>query len=297
MMLALAAVAALLAVGSVVVYVLYTLAGVRALRPLLDRPRRAALGIALPLGVFALVGGLRTGDAWAIRLAGLTSVAALYAFRRQWVWPRMAAPLTPWAGQPSAMPPDTLVVVLPDGAALPLGWLSHARTAVWGPYTVIYCSLSRGLLVVQTPAEGPPRAWLPHSTGFEVGIGGRRWDGVDGHALDGGEPLVAVPARLTTVARWRSAVSAEAQAEGAALLAVPGHASLRSPRLLDVPVVPAARGVDDGTRLGAVDGERWRPWQADDATLHRAHLARWAARARGLRGTDTHDPKPSAAPA
>lgn len=272
--------------GWVATYVAYTLGGVDRLQGLLlrFRPAGIALGIGLVLGsvVLWLVSTEPVEPLLAAPALALALLFLGYAWGRQWLVPRPAPSLTPGA---PALAPDALVAVLEGGDAVPLTWLARLRTARVGQQLVVHCALARSLAAFTAPAHAIA-AVLPHSSGFILGGGGRRWDGVDGRALDGGTPLERRSVALATYADWRGTCPN-------GLLHAPSLGARRTPRrtaaMLPAPPaaavvsrLPAARAVTDAMRWGLVEGGEWRPIVVSGCTDpavtgDRYYLSRWAA--------------------
>jgi hypothetical protein len=210
-------------------------------------------------------------------LAGISVLALLHARMRQWLLPRPAPLLVPVEVE---LAPDTLVAVLAEGAAIALPWLARLRTARRRETVVVHCALARSLMAVHSEDYAPIAAVLPHRTGFEIGANGLFWDGVTGESLDGGQSLTRVPVVVCRYAAWRSAHPDRP------LLAPAGGPP--SPSRKRKVLLPDARGVDDGQRLGWVEQGRWRALEAEDLSRCQPvdksiyYLSRWAAIARGL---------------
>jgi len=263
----------------VISYWCLTLLGWRFLAPLMTGARQAAVGV----GTVGLVAALllaELGERPLLRLIPLSIglAAAAYALRNQWLFPRPSVELEACKLEPEA---DALVAALPGGEAVCVSVLSRARTAVRGDILLVHCGLARSLAAFSRPGSSRPAAVLPHATGFEIGTGEQRWNGVDGTSLAGGEDLVLRPLALCRYSRWRE------EHRMGALLAAPGQpaiprASKRKPR------VPGAGDVEDPLTWGRVDGTRWT--ELSDLDLEataptgpaQRFLGRWAAVALGL---------------
>ncbi len=253
----------------VVAYWAATLLGLSALRPLLLRPRRILMlaGIALSLGGLLLDAGPATAAAAAASVAG-----AGYAWKRQWLLGHEASPATP---RELALPPGEPVIVLEEGAALPLRWLARARVVTWEGRWVVHCALAGSVAVFVAPPGCRPRALLPLDVGFLLAARGRRWEGVFGAAHDGGAPLAPAPFALTSHAAWRAGYP------GAPLLGPPPPASVPVPRR-PRPRVPGARGLRAPLAEGVVQAGRWRPGAPGQRPAIQTVLSAWAARRLGL---------------
>lgn len=257
-----------LLVLGVVSYWLYTLAGLRGLGPFVGTFRRTVM--ILSVGVLGPLLGHAGADASVPALLGLA--AFLYALSRQWLLIDASPQLV--EGEDRLLAAGDLAVVLPDGSAVPLALLARLRTARVGDDTLVHCGLARSLALFQ--AAGDLRPELPHATGFSLIGPGGLWDGVDGAPLAGGAPLRRGELSLSDGADWRAAhptavLYALAEQREAVAPAVP------------TPRVPGARSVADPMRLGSVRDGRWSSGREGSADLF---LARWAARARGLEGTE-----------
>jgi len=284
-----------LAVLLVGLYWLYTLQGLRLLGPLVSPPARK-VGFAIAalqsfawgpvLSMYALSGG-RDGDVgllagWLLGPPVLVGAAIWYALKRQWLEPRPAAPLSAFAGHPGK---DALVAVLPGGEAVGLAWMRRSRTATVGDLCVVHCGVARSLAAI-VGAGAAPKAWMPHASGFSVRSGGIHWDGVDGTGLVDPASMARAPVGLCTFEAWRAAYP------DARLLRPEPFAAPRPARNV---VVAGAREVADAMRWGVVEDGAWRALSdADlavcpdvgDSAPRRYYLSRWAARVRGLLGTD-----------
>ena len=272
---------ALLTLPWVGLYWLYTLAGWRVGRGLLRRWRRGSMRLGALVALAGPMWALYRGEADLLPLvgvlAGVSVLALLNARTRQWLVPRPAPLLVPVEVE---VAPQTPVAVLSEGAAIPLPWLAKLRTARRRETVLVHCALSRSLMAVHSEDYAPIAAVLPHATGFEIGANGCYWDGVTGQTLDGGESLSRVPVAVCSHAAWRAAHPDEP------LLAPAGGPP--SPSRKRRVLLPAARNVDDGQRLGRVNDDRWRALES--AELARCdpfdepvyYLSRWAAIARGL---------------
>ncbi|MEE2829975.1 MAG: hypothetical protein VX498_12365 [Myxococcota bacterium] len=266
--------------AGVLAYWLYTLGGLSPIAPLLGLPRRLLLAAAA-LGLLASLSWARTGDVVLPAVLGLSALA--YAWSRQWLRCPEAPVLVP--GDLSRLAEGSWVAVLPDGRAVPIALLVRLRTVRLADRLVVHCSLARSLACFEAPV-GPLRADLPHASGFSIRSGGRRWDGVDGSALDGGDALARHPVDLCSAAAWR-----DRHPSGELFVLSLGEElpELRTPS----PRLPGLRGVEDPMAWGRADSLRWEVLPSGErGTLDLAALpgggeasyllSRWAARARGL---------------
>ncbi len=269
----------------VVAYWCYTLLGATALADPIRRRRR--LGVAFGVvGSFLSVGAAAYAEfpltASMVSAPVVAFGLSAYAMQRQWLFPRPATRLTQGA---FPLTDDALVAVLPGGSAVAVAWLTRLRTAVTDQWLVVHCGLARSLAVFERPAEGPVGATLPHASGFEIGTLGwgrvRRWDGVDGLALDRGANLRRAPVALMTHGAWR------ARFPDAPLLRPEGRDAPPAAREI-VPKVPAARGIVRPMDWGVLRGQ-WEPvdvtvappWSGQAEGPAVTYLSRWAALARG----------------
>lgn len=275
---------ALLGAALVAAYYVFALGHAPSLERWLRAPRRVAFTAALVLSSAPLAAPA-TSPGFAARAAPSLIVLACLSFAswRQWLWPR---PARAAAALGDALDGAALVAVVPGGDALSIDALARRRALRVGPWTVVHCSLARSLSVFRSssaPALLSPS--LPLASGFEVTAGGRRWDGADGRARDGGAHLVRGGIALCTHAAWRQAFPR------ATLHGDRSAAAIRADRV-PVPRVQAARGVAEPMELGVVRAGTWVPlsphelercpsW-AGAAIGDEVYLSRWAARARGL---------------
>jgi hypothetical protein len=263
----------------VVGYWCLTLLGWRFLAPLMTTVRQAAHGV----GAVGLVAALllaEPGERPILRaiplLIGLAGTA--YAYRNQWLRPRPAVELELCRLEP---PGDAVVAILAGGEAVVVSVLSRVRTAVRGNTLLVHCGLARSLAAFARPGTARPAALLPHATGFEIGAGEQRWDGVDGKSISGGEDLAVEPLALSTYSTWRAAHPL------GALLAKPVQHRI-PPGSKRTPRVPGSGDVEDPLAWGHVEAQQWTPLEASDwATTMtpeqpRRYLGRWAAAKRGL---------------
>jgi hypothetical protein len=203
---------------------------------------------------------------------------ALYTVRNQWLFPRDAAELQASKLEPEA---DALVAVLPGGEAVCVSVLSRARTAFRGETLLVHCGLARSLAAFTRPEGSRPAAILPHKTGFEIGAGEQRWDGVDGRSLSGGADLELQPLTLCHYSTWRAAHALGALLVAAGQGSIPAAHS-RTPR------VPGAGGVQQPLSWGKVQGNQWVELSQADFSAEKPtgkpqrYLGRWAAALRGL---------------
>jgi len=259
--------AALLLAG-VASYWAYTLGGVRLLAPWLGTFRRVVMigSVATlpPLLAHAGVDGLLP--------ASVGLVAFLYALGRQWLLMDSAPVLVP--GEDDLLAPTDLAVVLPDGSGVPLALLARLRTARIGDDTLVFCGLARALTLFVSAGDLRPE--LPRATGFSVAGPAGVWDGVDGASVLGGEALRRSALTLADGETWRSSHP------DAVLYVLEGQRKAIPPTV-PTPRVPGSRAVADPMRLGAVRDGRWSSSTEEPADLF---LARWAARTRGLQGTE-----------
>ncbi len=263
----------------VVGYWCLTLLGWRFLAPLMTSIRQAAVAV----GTVGLVAALllaELGERPLLRLVPLLIglLGAAYALRNQWLFPRAAVELRACKLEPEA---DALVAVLPGGEAVCVSVLSRTRTAVRGDILLVHCGLARSLAAFTRPGSSRPAAILPHSTGFEIGAGGHRWDGVDGTAVADAQDLVLRSLVLCSYSRWRAEHSL------GALLAAPNQKSL-APGRKRTPRVPGSAAVEDPLAWGRVEGAQWTELGEGDfeATAPtgapQRFLGRWAAAALGM---------------
>lgn len=266
-----------LVAGSSAAYLAYTLGGVDGLAPFLLRRRGATLRLGLALTGLGVLLAPRRPSGWAAALvaAGL----ATYATRRQWLSGHPARAYTPelLEGPPAPPGPDGWVVALPDGGAVRLRAAAQDRVLFAGQWLVVHCGLARSVAVFEAPRV-PVAAVLPHRSGFFMRVGEALLDGVDGRAAEGGEGLSPVAVRVLRLHEWR-------EQGGTRLYERPARGQYRA----RTPRVPGARGVRDPMRIGRVEGGVWvaLPPSGAEAAGAVLHLARWAARARGLSGTET----------
>ena len=265
----------------VVGYWLFSLAGWSAVRPFLGWPRRLLLGLGV-VGVVAAASGSRESTALVPLFLG--TGMTIYALTRQWFFCPTAANLVKFEG--SALAPEELVVSIPGELAIPLRVLGRHRTVRIGEFLVVHCSLSRSLACFEAP-DIAVRADLPHGSGFSIRGGQRRWDGVDGVALDAGNDLIRRPLELYSKANW------EADFPDGQLFARDAKGPLPSSSER-VPLSSAARQVIDPMMWGKANTTLWRPLLggatdsrstlvAGDPEDTNYLLSRWAAHARGLR--------------
>ncbi len=201
--------------------------------------------------------------------ATVALVGAAYALTRQWAWPRLAR-----GGAPrlDVLCDDELVVVLPDGTAVPVGWLEAVRTVRLDGRLIVACSLARSLAAFEDP--GPVAPSLPLAVGFEILGAAGRWHGVTGEARGGGRALRREQIRLVSYAQWRR------QQPGATLMG-PARGPIPRSRLRRTRL-PGAVQDPTGMERGVVDGERWTVsvLDADEGWF----VARWAGRRLGIPG-------------
>jgi len=263
----------------VIGYWCLTLLGLRFLTPLMTSVRQAAVSI----GTIGLVAALllaEPGERPILRLIPLLIglVGALYAVRNQWLFPRDAAELQASKLEPEA---GALVAVLPGGEAVCVSVLSRARTAFRGKTLLVHCGLARSLAAFTRPEGSRPAAILPHKTGFDIGAGEQRWDGVDGRSLSGGTDLELQPLTLCHYSTWRAAHALGALLVAAGQDSIPAAHS-RTPR------VPGAGGVHQPLSWGKVQENQWVELSEADFTAEKPagqpqrYLGRWAAALRGL---------------
>jgi hypothetical protein len=266
--------------AAVTSYWLYTLAGITALRPLLGWPRRLFLGAGI-VGTSAAT--LRSPEALSLIPLSLGTVLVFYAVTRQWVRCPAASELETL--DPESVPAHELLALIPDGRAVPLAVLAQQRTVRIGNLLVVHCPLSRSIACFEAPTT-PVRAELPHASGFSLRSGKRRWDGVDGTALDGGDNLNRRRVDVCSKAKWRE------QFPSGELFVADAAAPL--PVFTErLPLLPAARGLSDPMRWGKADSTRWEAVPEGAVDSRRLSLAggsqeapfllsRWAAHVRGL---------------
>jgi hypothetical protein len=274
-----------------ITYIAYTIGGVSSLAPLLGRRRRGLIAVAAASATF---GAIIAPAASTMAAVAIAIIGSAYAWRRQW--------LVPWPGIDASslvhtrLDNDAMVVILPDGDALPLDWIRSQRTICSGNYWLVHCGIARSLALFDRPAgSGPPLAILPHATGFYIGERTDEWDGVDGTPRAGTRELVRRSVVLNSCGDWRRLYPSRQ------LLGTSRQALLR-PALSPTPRVAGARGIDGAMDWGVVEGGSWRP--VDD-NGHRVetgydrglggactmigdarsyYLARWAARRRSIPG-------------
>ncbi len=283
-----------LALAPVVLYVLYTLFDWHELQLVVDpRVRMVLFGVAAGGGL-AIVITAEPHVPWPVAAALSVLLVGLpfaFALQRQWLVPRRAA-----RNAIAPVPPsdDELVAVLPNGRAVAVVWLERPRTVIIDRWCLVHCGLARSLSVFTSPAAARPRAWLPHRSGFWVRGPTSLWDGVDGRDKAGKPAVERQPVGLCTHAAWQAAHP------DARLLRPLPFVEPRPPRKV---LVKGARGVVDAMRWGVVEHDTWRPLtdadlaicpDVSDSAPPRYYLARWAARVRGLPGTDLDIPNDAA---
>lgn len=215
---------------------------------------------------------------------------------RQLLW-RPAAPLL----QRSSLrpPPDALLAVLQDGRAVPLAEVARRRVVCLPDGTLlVWCKLARLLAAWRVPAGSTWRAGLPLATGFELVCGRQRWDATDGAAFGVADALPAVPVSVVTAATWQ-AMPGDRILWAKSRTLPDWTAQVRRPSWID-------RGDRRAMDWGCITPGRWTPLPSDAATwspratgdaTDRSYLARWAAMARQLGGTDqAGDPQPASLP-
>ena len=273
----------------VVAYWLYTLFGVSFLEPLIQsRVRR----IIVFMGVMAASASLALEALQSVVALPIESllptlgavISAAYAIRKQWLIPNHAPRFEPCSVK---LDPMTLLAVLGDGSAVPLSWLRTHRTVRVGSVMIVHCGIARSL-TAYSAGEVPHdvAAVLPHGSGFLIGNGTRRWDGVNGKALWGGEDLKRLPLSLCRASAWQGDVASNVLYGPAGK---PPRVSSKNP----TPRVPGARGVENAAQWGRVlFEERWEPVTDEELMRYQPeqssrdnpasfYLARWAAIARG----------------
>jgi hypothetical protein len=214
-----------------------------------------------------LVGGLQSGAGLTWVIAALGGLVAWLIVARQWLAPR-AARRAHLVQRSTRFEGPSLV--LPDGSAVPVAVLQRERVLLVADWLVVHCAIAGASAAFHTAGQRQIRALLPHASGFELGGGGRRWDGVDGTALDGGAALERVGVDVQN---------------GAQSLWLPSQVREILPLRVIQPRVAGARGVDDPMALGVVEGSRWCPLaEAPKQAVDRYLICRWAAKARGLTG-------------
>ncbi len=268
----------LLSAGASATYLAYTLGERDALLPAALRARRPAFAFGLAMSAVGCALAPWRPAGWC-SLAAAGALAA-YAVKRQWLLP---PPAPRYDEAPaSANASSGLVLVLPDASAVRLRVLAHDRVAVVGPWLVVHCGLARSVTIYDVP-DGEVRAVLPHRTGFWLSVTGvaELVDGVDGVGHDSGQPVL-----LRRAAEVRSEASWRESSRGSLLHAPPAGGRAAAERRLRV---PSARGVDDPQRFGVVRDHDWRPTdlaRPEPVRPGQFVLSRWAARARGLQGTE-----------
>jgi hypothetical protein len=274
-----------------ITYIAYTIGGVSVLAPLLGRVRRGLIAVAV---ASATLGASITPAASTMAAGAIAILASIYAWRRQWLVPQpcVDASVTIHA----RLDDDAMVLILPDGNALPLDWIRSQRIICSGDYWVVHCRIARSLALFNRPAgAAPPRPTLPHATGFYIGEQTGEWDGVDGTPRAGARDLLRRSVVLSSCADWRRAYPSRL------LLGPPAGARFRSTPT-PTPRVAGARGIDGAMDWGVVEGGRWRPVGDDGHRLETPYdrglegvataigdaptyyLSRWAARRRTIPG-------------
>ncbi|GEM_PF-1856631 len=278
-----------LAAATVGVYWVYTLLEVDSLRRFVTPvPRVLAFGVAFGAAWLAQSAAML---AWmnapqpkpppdVLGFGAILGVAllAMYAWRRQWLVPR---PATPLSAVNATLSDDEPMAVLAGGEAIPVRWLNLIRTGRWHNTLLVHCGLSRSLAAFSAPRSATMAAFLPTHTGFAIGDARQLWDGVDGAAIGKAPALPRKNIALMTAADWR-----RSHPDGVVVGPVP----LPPSRPMLSPATRSSRGVEDGMRWGIVRGDSWSPLddhlraeQAAESGPERAYyLARWAAIARGL---------------
>ena len=254
-----------LVVACVIAYWVYSFGVIRTpdLSAALSWPLRV---VRLPAVLFGTACALLSMDPL---FAGVALVGAAYALSRQWAWPRLARGVAP---RRDVLSDDELVVVLPEGTAVPVGWLEAVKTVRFDGRLIVACSLARSLAAFEDP--GPVVPSLPLAAGFEILGASGRWHGVTGEARGGGSALRREPLRLVAYGRWRGR-QPEATLVGPARGPIPRPSS----RVIRVPGVDVNAA---GLERGVVDSERWTLPVLD--TDEGWFVARWAGRRLGIPG-------------
>jgi hypothetical protein len=266
--------------SAVVLYWLYTLAGLHFLRPLLGWPRRLLLAAGLILPVLTL---LKTPSPDGFIPLLLSLGLLTYALRRQWVFPASASILV--STETTLIEPEECLVWTDSGRAVPLRLLAKERIVVLEDLLLVHCRLSRSLACFKLP-EVTPRLSLPHASGFSIQSAQHHWDGVDGSAIGHGKDLTRCSFGVGTKTAW---LQRHPQGE---LFLTPHFSSApeHSPHL---PPLGSVGGLPDPMRWGLVRSKVWVPFnEGESQDLSQTPLqddeappfllSRWAAHVRGL---------------